>query len=473
MSIISNDKFSDVISKERKIISRNVESGITNTVICILIKQLGAIVSFRRTKKTKNTVKMMIPESITIIGTVIDQNNLIEMSDLLIREMIKEQPINREGMSDKQYNRSKESWINNGLLYLLKMYGYNFNIRQTKKAKLTERFVKVSSISLPSGEIINEKRLIEIGMEFEQFISNSFKREKVLKVDSSQLSSLHIPEITDILVNQQCLSYCSFNEQQPTTGSIVVEYQPLFYTQDIGIPGTIYPLRYDNNYFLWFLQKNQMKQTVVVIPTNHKVIRVHSGFHNEYILNQLKNEYHIIDSPILSHDILLPNNINIDIVDADSIISDADYTTLIQRRKYLKDTDFVIFFLKSSFNSSLIQRLQFDLSPSSSFLFIPIEDDDLLLMNCINSILKSNVEPFHNDEINFADEIKSFASQLSSLINVDVYSLMKTNHLSISDLFNSSLLLSKGINEDIVQSLQQLFSTDRFLYFFVLINNLK
>ncbi|EDR26349.1 hypothetical protein EDI_058930 [Entamoeba dispar SAW760] len=202
-------------------------------------------------------------------------------------------------------------------------------------------------------------------------------------------------------------------------------------------------------------------------------IRVHSGFHNEYILNQLKNEYHIIDSPILSHDILLPNNINIDIVDADSIISDADYTTLIQRRKYLKDTDFVIFFLKSSFNSSLIQRLQFDLSPSSSFLFIPIEDDDLLLMNCINSILKSNVEPFHNDEINFADEIKSFASQLSSLINDDVYSLMKTNHLSISDLFNSSLLLSKGINEDIVQSLQQLFSTDRFLYFFVLINNLK
>ncbi|GAB1225729.1 hypothetical protein ENUP19_0260G0002 [Entamoeba nuttalli] len=208
-----------------------------------------------------------------------------------------------------------------------------------------------------------------------------------------------------------------------------------------------------------------MKQTVVVIPTNHTSIRVHSGFHNEYILNQLKNEYQVIDSPILSHDILLPNNIYIDIVDADSIISDADYTTLVQRRKYLKDTDIVIFFLKTSFNSSLIQRLQFDLSPSSSFLFIPIEDDDILLMNCINYVIKSNVESFHSDEPNFVNEIKSFASELSSLLNVDVYSMMKTNHLSISDLFNSSVLLSKGINEDVIQSLAQLFSTDRFLYF--------
>ncbi|BFU22725.1 hypothetical protein EHI8A_156050 [Entamoeba histolytica HM-1:IMSS-B] len=246
MSIISNDRLSDVVSKERKIISRNVESGITNTVLCILIKQLGAIVSFRRTKKTKNTIKMMVPEDITIMGTMMYQNDLIKMSDLLIREIVNEQPINREGMSDKQYNRSKESWINNGLLYLLKKCGYNFIIRQTKKAKLTERFVKVSSISFPSGEIINEKRLIEIGMKFEQFISNSFKREHVLKVDSSQLSSLHIPEIKDVLVDQQHLSYCCFNKQQSTTRSIVVEDQPLFYTQNIGMPVIVYPLRYDN-----------------------------------------------------------------------------------------------------------------------------------------------------------------------------------------------------------------------------------
>ncbi|GAB1225728.1 hypothetical protein ENUP19_0260G0001, partial [Entamoeba nuttalli] len=92
-------------------------------------------------------------------------------------------------------------------------------------------------------------RLIEIGMKFEQFISNSFKREQVLKVDSSQLSALHIPEIKDIFVDQQHLSYGCFNKQQSTTRSIVVEYQPLFYTQNIGMPVVVYPLRYDNCYY--------------------------------------------------------------------------------------------------------------------------------------------------------------------------------------------------------------------------------
>ncbi|KAL7712329.1 Uncharacterized protein QTN25_010024 [Entamoeba marina] len=164
MSTSSTSDAKSIISRNRKRASRSTESCITNSIVYVFISHLNASASFRKTKKTKQTVKMILPESITIDGTTYDQTALASYNEFFMKEVLGETPMDINQMNDKQYNRSKEAQINNGMLYLLKAMGYNYTIKQTKRTKCTERLVKINSLTTPYGDVIDSGLLEEIEM---------------------------------------------------------------------------------------------------------------------------------------------------------------------------------------------------------------------------------------------------------------------------------------------------------------------
>ncbi|ELP90059.1 hypothetical protein EIN_404530 [Entamoeba invadens IP1] len=184
--------------RERKTVSRNAESAVINTIICILIRQFGAVATFRKSKKTKNTIKMTVPESLILNGESYDQAKIASLNQNFVKEILGEEPLDITKMNDKQYNRSKEAQFNNGLLYLIKSLGYDFTIKQTKKAKLTERFVKITVLKTPLGVILDMNKLTGIGAMFEKLISDSFGREQSTQVTFDNVNALNIPDIPAI-----------------------------------------------------------------------------------------------------------------------------------------------------------------------------------------------------------------------------------------------------------------------------------
>ncbi|EKE39028.1 hypothetical protein ENUP19_0181G0007 [Entamoeba nuttalli] len=186
--------------RKRKRISRNSESTVTNSVIYTLIIKAGASVTFRKSKRTKQTIKMLLPETIVLNNTVYDQSSIAKLNSRFMKETLSEEPVSVDNMNNKQYNRTREAQICNGLLYLLRSSGYSFTIRKTKRAKLTEQLVKISSIILTSGETVPMERLIEIGIAFQSAVENLFGRNQTVLINSSALSEYEIPPL------EQCVS---------------------------------------------------------------------------------------------------------------------------------------------------------------------------------------------------------------------------------------------------------------------------
>ncbi|BFU18322.1 hypothetical protein EHI8A_062450 [Entamoeba histolytica HM-1:IMSS-B] len=186
--------------RNRKRISRNSESTVTNSVIYTLIIKAGASVTFRKSKRTKQTIKMLLPETIVLNNTVYDQSSIAKLNSQFMKETLSEEPVSVDNMNNKQYNRTREAQICNGLLYLLRSSGYSFTIRKTKRAKLTEQLVKISSIILTSGETVPMERLIEIGIAFQSAVDNLFGRNQTVLINSNTLSEYEIPSL------EQCVS---------------------------------------------------------------------------------------------------------------------------------------------------------------------------------------------------------------------------------------------------------------------------
>ncbi|ELP88954.1 hypothetical protein EIN_491030 [Entamoeba invadens IP1] len=205
--------------RARKTISRNAESAVINTIICIFIRQLDGSATFRKSKKTKNTIKMTIPETLRIGGECYDNSKIASLNDNLMREVIGEEPFNISKMNDKNYTRSKEARTNNGLIYLIKSFGYDFVIRQTKKAKLTERFIKITSIKTPLGVVVDLNRLIEIGIAFEKLVEDSFGREQTCEIGFDQVAQLDVPEFPPCCNEVSCPSIRSDSVLTNTCGT--------------------------------------------------------------------------------------------------------------------------------------------------------------------------------------------------------------------------------------------------------------
>ncbi|EDR29246.1 hypothetical protein EDI_238120 [Entamoeba dispar SAW760] len=213
------------LSRDRKRISRSSEACITNAIVYVFISQLNTSATFRKTKRSKQTVKMYLPETINLNGTLYDQNTLASMSDSLIKEIVGEEPMDIKSMNDKQYNRSKEAQINNGLLYLLRTLGYSFDIKQTKKTKCTERLVKINSLITPFGDIIERELLESVGTSFSKQIEEMFGREMTITVTNESLQANHasIPTLPFSFYKTEMYQQ-SVAKSIPIEGSIVGSY---------------------------------------------------------------------------------------------------------------------------------------------------------------------------------------------------------------------------------------------------------
>ncbi|ELP93342.1 hypothetical protein EIN_057270 [Entamoeba invadens IP1] len=181
--------------RNRKRMSRNGESVVTNSVLYVLVNKVNAQISFRKTKKTKQTIKMLLPENVVIDNVVYDQNSIAKLNEKFLDEVMSEKALSVEGMNDKQYTRTREAQICNGLLYLLRASGFTFSVKQTKKAKLTEKLVKISSITMPNGNILTMEKLTEIGTAFQQAVDDRFGRDQTVVITNSVLKKYNIPPL--------------------------------------------------------------------------------------------------------------------------------------------------------------------------------------------------------------------------------------------------------------------------------------
>ena len=107
------------ILKQRKRESRNDESVIFDGMMYLMI-QNGYDITIKKSKKTTQTIKMYLPEKIERKGEIIDHETLIEYSREILKERgyerIEEEKIHK--MTAKQYKRTKEAQMNNGIIYI-------------------------------------------------------------------------------------------------------------------------------------------------------------------------------------------------------------------------------------------------------------------------------------------------------------------------------------------------------------------
>ena len=182
-------------SRDRKRASRSNESCVTNSLVLMFITQANATVTFRKSKKSKATIKMYLPENINLNGTLYDQITLCKYNDLFMRNFMLEDPVDIRTMDDKQYNRSKEAQINNGLLYLLNRLGFSFTTKQTRKTKSTEKLVKISSLTTPTKYIFDSLTLETMGLEFSKVIEEMFGREMMINVTKENIPMERFPQL--------------------------------------------------------------------------------------------------------------------------------------------------------------------------------------------------------------------------------------------------------------------------------------
>ena len=182
-------------ARDRKRASRSNESCVTNSLVLMFITQANATVTFRKSKRSKATIKMYLPENINLNGTIYDQITLCKYNDLFMRNFMMEDPVDITTMDDKQYNRSKEAQINNGLLYLLNRLGFSFTTKQTRKTKSTEKLVKISSLTTPSKHIFDSLTLETIGLEFSKVIEEMFGREMMINVTKENIPMERFPQL--------------------------------------------------------------------------------------------------------------------------------------------------------------------------------------------------------------------------------------------------------------------------------------
>lgn len=181
------------IVRDRKRISRSNESCMTNALVLLFITHLNATITFRKTKKSKATIKMYLPESITINGIQHDQITLCKYSNIFMKTVMGEEPIDVSKMDDKQYNRSKEAQINNGLLYLLHKLGFTFHIKQTKKSTKTEKLVKITVLKTPTQQEFTLDMLEIIGLEFSKIMEEMFGREMMINLTRENIPMERFP----------------------------------------------------------------------------------------------------------------------------------------------------------------------------------------------------------------------------------------------------------------------------------------
>ena len=183
------------MARDRKRMSRSNESCMTNSLGLFFITHMNATVTYRKSKRSQATVKMYLPDSINLNGTLYDEISLCKYSDVFIRTVMKEEPVDTKTMDNKQYNRSKEAQINNGLLYLLQKHGFSFHIKQTKKSTKTEKLVKISMLKTPTGQEYPIETLETIGLEFSKVMEEMIGKEMIIRLTRDTFPLERFPQL--------------------------------------------------------------------------------------------------------------------------------------------------------------------------------------------------------------------------------------------------------------------------------------
>ena len=256
------------IVRNRKRMSRSNESCMTNGLVVIFITHVNATVTFRKTKKSKATVKMYLPESINLNGIQHDEIALRNYSNEFMKTIMGEEPVDISQMDEKQFNRSKEAQINNGLLYLLHKLGFTFHIKQTKKSTKTEKLVKISMLKTPTNQEFPLESLEKIGLEFSKVMEEIIGRDKIClsreNFPIERFPQLMIEENTMIISRNQTEtgSFITSNSapinqmnQQEIQSPIVNNICNYYIPQQNGIQ--MNSLQYPNNDMIYSLDNEQ------------------------------------------------------------------------------------------------------------------------------------------------------------------------------------------------------------------------
>ncbi|KAL7713692.1 Uncharacterized protein QTN25_008711 [Entamoeba marina] len=193
-------------------------------------------------------------------------------------------------------------------------------------------------------------------------------------------------------------------------------------------------------------------------------VKIHSTLNKLTIIEMLKSKYTVLDSPTLSHDITLPNGIFVDIIDSASIQSDADFSLLLQRRKFLQKTEKVVMFCTFSTSTTIVQQLQKAINPTSNFRFVPIINDEYIIGSSI-LILGSNENKTKqcNERSDVKKEVMEIVEFISAQCGVDLLKIMKENKFCIADLLDSNKLESSGLKNEEIQKIHQFLSLNQMI----------
>ncbi|ELP85219.1 hypothetical protein EIN_083610 [Entamoeba invadens IP1] len=172
--------------RRRKRVSRNEETTIANGLIYMIIK-LGFNIKIKRTKKTVHTKKMLIVEEMVHRGTgkVLNQHDVAKYSRCLLDDIGKPH-LDESAMTLKQFKRSREAQISNSLLFFLKMVGFSFEEKKTKKAKYTEKLIRVSQLSYKE-QIISFAELETFAEALEQVAEQKLGERSFIEITEKDL----------------------------------------------------------------------------------------------------------------------------------------------------------------------------------------------------------------------------------------------------------------------------------------------
>lgn len=203
---ISPERQEELTKRKRE--SRNGEAVSVNAMIYFLAK-IGSTVQIQRTKQTTKTIKMFIPISVTINNVTYTTNDIMKLSDPMLQErgyepMTEEQVSN---MTPKRLKRTRESKMNNGILYLLLQNGFDFTEKKIKSAEKTEKMIRIEKLTYKAeNKSYNIEELYELGIHIDSLMNSRNCNDKIVTLDAS-------------VINQNLVNYIGSQNNSNTINS--------------------------------------------------------------------------------------------------------------------------------------------------------------------------------------------------------------------------------------------------------------
>ncbi|KAL7720971.1 hypothetical protein QTN25_002175 [Entamoeba marina] len=125
-------------------------------------------------------LKMIIIDTMTHrqSNQTLQRDDITKYSAILLQSLGYEH-LNEKQMTLKQLKRSEEAQLNNGILYILKKIGFDFEEKKTKKAKCTERFLRIVSLKY-QNVVLNKEKLMKFGSLIDEVVNENYNKNSLV-----------------------------------------------------------------------------------------------------------------------------------------------------------------------------------------------------------------------------------------------------------------------------------------------------